>query len=53
MLNVQLDGFFLFTVFCAGVKATLLVNGKAILRCANEQLTQSVLRLNENSRVEV
>ncbi len=27
--------FFLITVLCAGAKATLLVNVKAILRCAN------------------
>ena len=30
--------FFLITVLCAGAKATLLVNGKAILSYANQQL---------------
>ena len=44
---------FLATVFSAGVKLNLLVNGKAILRCANDQLTASVLRLSDNSKLEL
>lgn len=43
----------MFAVASPDIKIDLLVDGKAVIRIQNDQLTTSVIRIKENSKVEI